>query len=351
MLLEAGAALASSVSQGLAKELGLPVSCEARLLPSSVLPIESLPQAAGFVLLELSSTSEGALMEIELPFLAALLGRLAGASGQWSPVSRLTRIEEATFGYLCLLALDDVRRHGGFWSSLGPRLIGLTLQRRDALARVDSNRRHLVVELSLDLDGVRGTARLLVPTTALRSVLHSQPAPPASQLAPSIAAAGFEVRCLLEAGELSTSEVLRLSRGDVVRIPEGGRDGGGLLGQVRLRAPGFEVRGALRPEGIRVSSVRACAPAREVEMQQSQQRTGEEQTERTPALPVELQVELTRLRMTVGQLAQLKVGHVLPLRVDVSEPVLLRLGDDAIARAELVDIEGELGARILSLLG
>jgi type III secretion protein Q len=75
-----------------------------------------------------------------------------------------------------------------------------------------------------------------------------------------------------------------------------------------------------------------------------------DQTELMPALPVDVEVELTRVRLTVGQLAQLRVGHVLPLRMDVSEPVTLRVGDRAVARAELVDIEGELGARILSLV-
>lgn len=352
MLLAAGDALAASVCTSLSKELGLHLTCEARLLASGVAPSESLSQAAGFVVLELSSTAEVALLEVELPFLAALLGRLAGASGQWTPVSRLTRIEEATFGYLCLLALDDVRRHGGFWSSLGPRLLGLTLQRRDALARLESGRRHLVIELSLDFDGVRGTARLLIPATALRSVLHAQPAHPPTQLAPQVAAAEVPVRCLLDAGSLSTTEALRLTRGDVVRIADVSREEAGLLGPVRLITPGFELTGVLLREGLRVTSARPCASPREVEMHQQQVKVGasEEQTERTPALPIELQVELTRMRMTVGQLAQLRVGHVLPLRIDTSEPVLLRLGDGVVARAELVDIEGELGARILSLV-
>jgi len=350
MLLEAGGALAASVCQSLSTELGVPLACEARLLPSAVLPLDSLSQAAGFVLLELSSTAEAALLEIELPFLAALLGRLAGASGQWTPVSRLTRIEEATLGYLVLLALDDVRRHGGFWSSLGPRLLGLTLQRRDALARLDGSRRHLAVQLALDFDGVRGAARLLIPATALRSVLHAQPAAPPAQLSPHVAALELPVRYLLEAGSLSTAEALRLTRGDVVRIPGASRDDGGLLGPVRVRTPGFELRGALLKEGLRVLSAHPCAPSKEVVMNQSKVGFSEEQTERTPALPVELQVELTRMRMTVGQLAQLRVGHVLPLRIDTSEPVLLRLGDGVVARAELVDIEGELGARILSLV-
>ena len=68
------------------------------------------------------------------------------------------------------------------------------------------------------------------------------------------------------------------------------------------------------------------------------------------SLPVEVEVELTRLRLSVAELATLRPGAILPLRINGSDPVLLRVGDRAVARAELVEIEGEVGARVLSLL-
>lgn len=74
------------------------------------------------------------------------------------------------------------------------------------------------------------------------------------------------------------------------------------------------------------------------------------QRDETPALPVEVEVELTRLRLTVGELAGIRAGSILPLHINAAEPVLLRVGDRAVARAELVEIEGEVGARILTLL-
>ncbi len=69
-----------------------------------------------------------------------------------------------------------------------------------------------------------------------------------------------------------------------------------------------------------------------------------------PPLPVDVEIELTRLMVPVSELAVLKPGALLPLHINASEPVLLRIGDRAVARAELVDIEGEVGARILTLL-
>ena len=69
-----------------------------------------------------------------------------------------------------------------------------------------------------------------------------------------------------------------------------------------------------------------------------------------PPLPVEVEVELTRLRLSVSELATLRQGSLVPLHINSSEPVVLRVGDRAVARAELVEIEGEVGARILALL-
>ena len=68
------------------------------------------------------------------------------------------------------------------------------------------------------------------------------------------------------------------------------------------------------------------------------------------SLPVDVEIELTRLRLTLGELSSLKPGALLPLRISSSEPVYLRVGDRRVARAELVEIENEVGARILDLL-
>lgn len=352
LLRAAAEALTSSVCAELSTELELRFACDASLLPSAVRPVDSLAQPSGFALLELSATSEAAVLELELPFLAALLGRLAGLPAQWTPVSRLTRIEEATFGYLCLLVLERVRRHGGFWSSLGPRLVGVTLQRREALAGLDGRQRHLAFGLGFSVDGLEGTGRLLVPSRALRSVLHTQSEPPSQQqLAPSVAASTVSLRCVLAGGELSHSELRRLTVGDVIRLPSASRNTDGLAGALRLFTDAFELDAVLGPEGLRIIGASLRPNKGADQMAQDTQGVVNDSTELMPALPVDVEVELTRLRMTLSQLAQVRPGHVLPLRIDPGEPVVLRVGDRAIARAELVDIEGELGARILSLLG
>ena len=67
-------------------------------------------------------------------------------------------------------------------------------------------------------------------------------------------------------------------------------------------------------------------------------------------LPVELEVELARIVLSLGEVGALQPGAVLPLRVSTGDPVFLRAGDRRIARAELVDVEGEVAARVLELV-
>lgn len=69
-----------------------------------------------------------------------------------------------------------------------------------------------------------------------------------------------------------------------------------------------------------------------------------------PPPPMELEVELARVQLSVSELATLRPGSLLPLHINASQVVSLRLGDRAVARAELVEIDGEVGARILALL-
>lgn len=78
-------------------------------------------------------------------------------------------------------------------------------------------------------------------------------------------------------------------------------------------------------------------------------RDADEVTQLTEAVPVELCIELTRLLLPISELATLRPGAIMPLAINVTQPVTLRLGDRTVARAELVDIEGQVGARILTM--
>lgn len=65
--------------------------------------------------------------------------------------------------------------------------------------------------------------------------------------------------------------------------------------------------------------------------------------------PIELSIEVARFAMTLDELARLRPGEVLASGQALGEKVTLRAGDRAIARGELVQVDGEIGIRITAL--
>jgi type III secretion protein Q len=64
---------------------------------------------------------------------------------------------------------------------------------------------------------------------------------------------------------------------------------------------------------------------------------------------VSLQVDLGSVAVPLRELARLEPGGVLPLPIDRSGLVTLRLGERALARGELVDLDGAVGVRIVAV--
>lgn len=68
-------------------------------------------------------------------------------------------------------------------------------------------------------------------------------------------------------------------------------------------------------------------------------------------VPVEVEIVIARGVFAVGEVAAWRPGEVVALPTRVGEPVEIRAGGRVIARAELCDVEGEVGVRVLELLG
>jgi type III secretion protein Q len=67
-------------------------------------------------------------------------------------------------------------------------------------------------------------------------------------------------------------------------------------------------------------------------------------------VPIRLSVEIGERSMSVNQLSHLRVGQTIELNRSPSDLVSLRAGGDLVAQGELVNIEGQLGVRILKFL-
>jgi type III secretion protein Q len=69
----------------------------------------------------------------------------------------------------------------------------------------------------------------------------------------------------------------------------------------------------------------------------------------TGTAPVLVEVELATVAVPFRDLARIAPGAVLPLGIDRSGRVTLRIGEPAQARRELVEVDGAVGVRIGSL--
>lgn len=299
-----GAAAAEGAARSLSTLLAREVSLRARVVPGA--PPPRAPAAR--VALHLAAVPAHALLEIEPALVVRLVDLLAGGPGAADGATELTPVETAALELLALAAVDGACGVAAVEEALAPRLARGAQEGPLSLA----------VELDVAAGGVSGRARLLLPTGALRA-LRGPPPDDAPGLAIAIRAS---LRC--GTAELLPDELEALEPGDVVVLAPA-RDGEEAL----VLPGGVRVRGRRDDDGFHVEEV--------------------VMTERNAQLPVTLEVELARVDVPLGELARLEPGAVLPLGLDRRGLVTLRAGERAIARGELVDLDGAVGVRVLSV--
>jgi len=300
----AGAAAAAAAARALSALLGRDVAISPRPWPGA--PPASSPAAR--VVLDLAALPAPAVLEVEPALVVRLVDLLAGGTGEAGGATALTPIETAALELFALAALDGACSVPSVEDALAPRLS------RGAADAPSS----LAIELRIAAGDVTGRARLLVPPVAVRALRG-----PSADAGP---AAALEIPVSLRGGTVAllADELDLLAPGDVVLVdpPADGREHLVVPGGLRIR--GRREGGAFHVEEMTMS-------------------------ERTAQLPVTLEVELARLEIPLGDLARLEPGAALPLPVDRRGLVTLRAGERPVARGELVDLDGAVGVRILSV--
>jgi len=67
-------------------------------------------------------------------------------------------------------------------------------------------------------------------------------------------------------------------------------------------------------------------------------------------IPISISIELSRTQLSLKELGALRNGDVLELNKRPNEQIDLLVSGKVIGRGELVDVDGELGVRICSLV-
>jgi len=330
-------ALRKAAAGALSGALCADIQVTARLADAPTLPARALGHGVVFCALALEGPGAEAFLEVDLRLVAALAALRTGGAGPDVPVLAATRFERALLGELLLRVLAALREVGGPEARWRPRLVELGTARIEAERRLGAGP-SLLVELASDAPAIRGRAVLHLPELAFRAAaldVAEHRRPPGPALAAVRISFSPRVRC----GAIWGHALAGLA-GAAVVLP-GARLAGGLVqAPLALVRPGVVLRGTLGPEGLRHDAVETHPSYQEV-------------THVDPApseLPVELEVELTRLPLSLAELGALQPGTVVPLRVSAGDPVFLRAGDRRIGRAELVEVEGQVAARVLELL-
>ncbi len=227
------------------------------------------------------------------------------------------------------------------WLGEGDLHVGAVFAHAPALVEAVGPR--LVWPLEITLGEVRDRAALWLPEPV-----------GVAERPPRTAPASLPVRLWVDAGEatLPASEIAALRPGDVVLPDRLTVDLDG-RGTVRLRAPGAPLAwvlesadGALTMIGLEQDALPSTRGRRE----STEDRMSEERIAQMSGTPITLHVEVARVELTLGDVANLAVGEVLRTGRTISERVTLRAGDRAVAHGELVDVEGELGVQITEVV-
>jgi flagellar motor switch/type III secretory pathway protein FliN len=192
-------------------------------------------------------------------------------------------------------------------------------------------------------------ARVVVSRSAIA------PAPPptwnAAALTAAFGSAPLALPIVACTARATVAEVAALCRGDAWlpgTWPLRRGDGGAIVGPVWLAAPASNI--AVPAELVAGGKLVLGGQVDGLGMAEAEMTESVEKGELLQAVgevPVTVRVEIGEARMAAREWAALGRGDVIALGRRIGEPVLLRVGGVPVARGDLVEIDGEVGVRIV----
>ncbi len=359
-------------------ETHLKASCQVSVQQTSGISranLGSLLPAVGCLLVVGCGASEHKILADLDPSIATLcIDRLLGGNGDVGRIQRpLTEIEEGVLSFILLKAMGFV--HDG-WET-GQEL-ALTLDRfasrlEELQAIIDTEPGYHAVALSLSVGKKVGYLRVLIPdsliTTHFQQLVAQSGGPQAEQqhMRTVFAALGErEVTGRVEVAQLDLGpdDIADLEVGDIVILESHQLALGpqGLKGMAFVKV-GLGKNGGLKAQiesdGDRsrlvVADIVVQEEPAESQMADSGEDQGEDNLPETEGLlrdvPAPVVVELGRIRMNTAQVIRLRQGQILRLPRGPNDPVDLVVNGKVFARGELIEVDGELGVRLLQVTG
>lgn len=361
-----------------------------------------------WISLSVAPTGARIAAELDLSFASDIIDRLVGGAGSASPLTlrplSITERAILEFLWLCLIREMNLESGESLWSlnSIGaerpPWLAASTTERgasvdeTQTLETMATNGRGLLTALRVRAGAIAGIVRfhltqdaLLALDAARNPLLIDESANEAGarlatleRLTPDIA-----LHVGIGTTEVAASDLQGLEAGDVVVIArptvKRQQQGGRLLGRVEVRAGDAMSAALVGTIGTSARISKGAAnlappmaeehtielmietiksgerpPATERLKMQEEAREEEQPTDEggiaLEELMLTVHVELAARRISLAELTRLRVGQLLELGCQATDPVELVSEGRTLARGELIDIEGRLGVRVTQLM-
>ena len=281
----------------------------------------------------LSAASGCAVVACDRPFALMLARRCLG--GPDAPDDVRGPLDPRWEGALAVLAARLLAR--AFAPAPPPVVRAVTDDLADALGALGPGPL-LAWPWALSLGGDAARALCLVARDVRWDAPPTDP-PPTRRLGDVPVAAAV----LAGRAQWAAAEVASLARGEVFALDGLRLEGGAPVGDVALalgHPPALARAARLRGDG----AVELAGPL-ELFMEDH-----DDEGARLAELPVQVAVELAREPFPLAEVAAWRAGEVVTFRARVGDAVTVRANGRAVARGELVDVEGDVGVRIVEVL-
>lgn len=276
------------------------------------------------------------LAALERPLARALAARALGLASL--PEGPITPAEEGALGALALRAVARVCA-----PAPPPRLRAVTDDLAEALATLPAETPPLRWTWALSAPPLAGElAVILVPREVAMIPLP---------LRPAVLSAGLSLGVIAGRSAWPAHELATLRVGELLALDGLSDAHGSLRGAVDLvlgTPDGPRFSATLTPHGARLERTATLPPTT---MSEADDPTTAPMSRATlDAIPLEVSVEIARVQATVAEVSAWRAGEVVTFAHPVGATVLVRAGGRAVARGELVDVEGCVGVRLTELL-
>jgi flagellar motor switch protein FliM len=309
--------------------------------------------------------------EIELGFAHEAVEMLLGANSESVEIRALTELEEGLLQFLALQVLRTIFTHSEA-EKIHVRLDNILSSSKAVVSLAAPETQMVLMSLSASVGGYTGYFRFFIPATVLAKLRpHAEAPVRAYRMQQNLIRSNFRLampplllRAEIGYAEISLAEFEELRPGDTIildklslrpdRQAEGRaelRVGSGFSGHLDCRLR-FDGRGyKAEVEEIVLGAV---SETMEAEAKRKGEKMDSDQLSAAPLLsdvPLRLVVELARIPTTLEEVVEMKVGYIIDLGRLATDPLNLVVNGKTVGQGELVEFEGQLGIRLISIEG